>query len=180
MRGAIAGGLAAAVAALGWAPTAQAAPPRVAAGFFGMNVPVEATAGAALARLDLGTVRVQVYWDDVQRDPARPLDWRRLDAVVADLAAHGLRAQPLVAYSATWAQPPEQRILRDHAFAPATTAGYAAFARAVVERYGRGGSFWRARPGLPDLPVTAVELWNEENSVAYFKPRPDPARYGEL
>ena len=124
--------LACAIAALvGTAPAAAARPPRVAAGFFGMNVPPDATAGDAVARLGLGTVRLAVGWRDVQRDPERPSDWRHTDAAVADLARHGLRAQPpLVAYSAAWAQPPEQRPLGDQTFAPARPATYAAFARA--------------------------------------------------
>jgi hypothetical protein len=57
---------------------------------------------------------------------------------------------------------------------------YAAYAAALAARYGPGGSFWREHPELPALPVEALEIWNEPDSGAFWVPRPDLARYGQL
>jgi len=40
------------------------------------------------------------------------------------------------------------------------------FVWTFVQRYGRGGSFWTARPSLPYRPITAWEVWNEPNLAA--------------
>jgi hypothetical protein len=44
--------------------------------------------------------------------------------------------------------------------------GWTAFAQNAVKRYGYSGEFWAAHPGLPYLPVTEWEIWNEPNAVA--------------
>jgi hypothetical protein len=53
----------------------------------------------------------------------------------------------------------------------------ARFARALVHRYGHGGSFWRLHPELPNLPVRAWQVWNEPSLPAYWPTGPDPAAY---
>ena len=53
------------------------------------------------------------------------------------------------------------------------------FLKLVVGRYGPGGSFWAANPGLPESPIRTWQIWNEEN-FKYFVVRPSPADYGKL
>ncbi len=56
---------------------------------------------------------------------------------------------------------------------------WASFVRAVVDRYGVEGSFWREEEDLPYIPMRRFEIWNEENIVS-FANDPEPARFAEL
>jgi hypothetical protein len=49
--------------------------------------------------------------------------------------------------------------------------------RAAVARYGADGTFWRQHPELPARPIEDWQLWNEPNSVYFWKPAPDPRSY---
>lgn len=137
---------------------------------------------AAIDRAGIEVVRVPTYWHLIE--PLPPIDgthsyrWSELDSVVAELARHELRMLPMVGYSARWAAAP----IHSFAFPPAPEAvpHYAAFASAVVARYGPGGDFWRSRPELPEHPLTAVQIWNEQNMPFWWRPEPDPSAYANL
>ncbi len=129
--------------------------------------------GATLARSD-------ALWE--RSEPFAPIggihryDWTFDDKIAGSLAASHLRWLPIVDYSPGWAQSiPGQ----DHS-PPTSNADYAAYAAALAVRYGPGGSFWRQHPQLPALPVQAFEIWNEPDSVYFWVPRPDAARYAQL
>jgi hypothetical protein len=83
----------------------------------------------------------------------------------------------ILGYSAKWATSGPNG---DGAYAPRDNADFAAYATAVVRRYGPGGSFWSAHPELTPQPLTAVELWNEPFGHWAWKPNPDPAAYARL
>lgn len=129
--------------------------------------------GATLARGD-------ALWE--LSEPSPPVggihhyDWTFDDQIAGSLAASHLRWLPIVDYTAGWDQSiPGQ----DHS-PPSSSADYAAYAAALAARYGPDGSFWRAHPELPALPVDAFEIWNEPDSVYFWVPRPDAARYAQL
>ncbi|HEV3001017.1 MAG TPA: cellulase family glycosylhydrolase [Solirubrobacteraceae bacterium] len=131
------------------------------------------SAGVRLVRYDASWARVE---------PAAPAggvhDYRfgHHDAVVAALARRGIRWYPIVDYSARWAAatPGAWRS------PPASVQAYAAYAAALAQRYGPGGTFWSSHPELPELPVREWEVWNEENGAYYWPPAPDPAAYADL
>jgi hypothetical protein len=52
--------------------------------------------------------------------------------------------------------------------------------KAIADRYGRNGIFWRSQPKLTPSPVTAIELWNEPWLAAFWKPAPDASAYARL
>jgi hypothetical protein len=54
------------------------------------------------------------------------------------------------------------------------------FVRDAVARYGPNGAFWVANPGLPQVPITAWQVWNEQNSKSFYRPRPNAAKYVKL
>lgn len=56
---------------------------------------------------------------------------------------------------------------------------WGSFVRAVVERYGIGGTFWREEEDVPYVPMRRFEIWNEENIVS-FANDPEPARFATL
>ncbi|HEU4658187.1 MAG TPA: hypothetical protein VFR97_11705 [Capillimicrobium sp.] len=128
-----------------------------------------AAAGIPLARMDAA-------WPAVQ--PFGPGDWRWVttDRIAGALAARGIRWLPVLGYATSWST----TVGGTDKAAPADPAAFAAYAAAVAQRYGPGGAFWAAHPELPALPVDAVEIWNEPNIPAYWRPSPDPAAYATL
>ena len=131
---------------------------------------------------NIKVVRTDALW--YTAEPTAPVNgahhynWSTLDAIAGALARHGLQWLPIVDYTTPWAESVPGNIRS----APTDQASYAAFAAAVVARYGPGGAFWAANPGLTPQPVTAVEIWNEENSggtpvpVAQYVPMYEAAR----
>lgn len=129
--------------------------------------------GATIARTDS-------LWEATEPAPPRSgrhtYDWSFDDHIAADLAAAGLRWQPIIDYTAGWAESvPGQ----EHS-PPTSDAAYAAYAGAFAARYGTGGTFWRAHPRLPALPVETYEIWNEPDNHIFWYPRADPASYAAL
>jgi Glycosyl hydrolase catalytic core len=86
----------------------------------------------------------------------------------------------MAGYSALWAVPHSPLFGPSQYSPPSDSSEYAAFAGALARRYGPRGTFWRTHPSLPQLPVTAIEIWNEENGGFFWRPTSDPARYAQL
>jgi hypothetical protein len=124
-------------------------------------------------------VRMGAWWSDLE--PAPPVNgvhhysWSDIDKQVVALARHNLQWEPLLCFSATWGS----TIPGDYSGAPDGTQNFALFAAALVQRYGPGGSFWAEHPELPAQPVTAYEVWNEENAKVYWHPS-TPEDYADL
>jgi hypothetical protein len=162
----------------------------VAAGYYGINAGLAfssadpaswATSASEIAQLGVGTVRMDAFWSAVE--PLAPTNgrhvyrWQSTDQMVEALAASRLRWYPIIDYATNWAgvngweSPPRAAYVPD----------YAAFAGALARRYGRRGSFWRAHPQLPAMPVTNYEIWNEPDFTHFW---PDqsyaPHRLGEM
>ena len=94
---------------------------------------------AAMSADGVQLVRSDADWGTIEPDApgaAGPV-WQfgSTDAWVAALATHGLTWQPILDYDNSWAT-----AVGDH-------ADFAAFAQAVVQRYGVGGSFWAEQSG---------------------------------
>jgi hypothetical protein len=135
---------------------------------------------SALARTGAQVVRADAPWE--ASEPRPPVggvaryDWSFDDGIAAALAAHRLRWLPIIDYSPPWVRSIPGV---DHS-APASPAAYAAYAGALAARYGAGGSFWRGHPRLHPEPVETYEIWNEPDSVAFWRPQPAAAAYGQL
>ena len=178
--------LIAALAALSvCAPLAADATARVPKDFFGIDVGPLINASseymdsqlAAMAADGLQAVRAQAATAMPPTPFTRDYYWSDDDRFELSAAAAGLRWYPFVAYApltfrgGVGPRPTAPKRVRD----------YAAYAAALAQRYGPGGSFWQEHPGLPRLPVTTYEIWNEENSTVYWRPqRTAPERYAEL
>jgi Cellulase (glycosyl hydrolase family 5) len=118
---------------------------------------------AGMAADGIKVVRADALWSNVE--PTAPTasgptyNWSTTDAIATALAQHGIQWLPIIDYSTSWnASEPG-----DLQSPPTSDSAYAAYAAAVVARYGPGGSFWKANPKLTAEPVTAVEIWNEPN-----------------
>lgn len=125
----------------------------------------------AVTAAGLTLVRADAAWDVVEPRPPvegrHRYDWRLYDRLVTLLAERRLRWLPIIDYSTRWnrSDPGNRRS------PPADLEAYAEYAAAVARRYGQDGEFWRSRPQLPAMPVTAYEIWNEPD----FRPTAFPA-----
>jgi hypothetical protein len=124
--------------------------------------------------------RTDAFWTWVEprapKNGKHRYQWGPTDRIVELLAGAGIRWLPVLDYSAPWAA----SIPGNDKSPPASDADFAAYAEALARRYGRGGTYWQSHPQLSQLPVTAYEIWNEPNLVAFWQPSPDPARYASL
>jgi hypothetical protein len=135
---------------------------------------------AALQATGATVARTDALWEFSEPDPPsgarHRYDWTFDDRVAGALAAHRLRWLPIIDYSAGW-----DKSLPGQLHSPPRSLGdYADYAGAFAARYGAGGAFWSAHPGLPALPIEALEVWNEPDNPTFWAPAPDPARYAEL
>ena len=125
-----------------------------------------------LGKGHVGTLRVNFGWGLVQPSRDAPYNWSQYDLEVGGAALNGIRILATVYGSPTWVEPTPE-------YPPLGSAlpGFTSFARAAVARYGSGGAFWKEHPELPALPITDWQLWNEPNSIYFWKPAPDPESY---
>ncbi len=191
-------GFASLAAVAAFATTVSAAPPRVPGDFFGTNLQNSYTMTAEvrerhverIAGTGMTQVRLPIPWSMIE--PKAPVggahtyQWSEVDIQIRALARSGLRAQSLFAYAPPWAAsgtPSEISQCRNRGSAglgAGTPVGYAAAARAVVRRYGPGGSFWESHPALDPRPVRMHEIWNAPNTAGTWCPRVDPEGYAVL
>lgn len=129
--------------------------------------------------------RTDASWDQTEPQPPAPngthvYNWAALDTIVDLLAVNQIRWQPILDYSAGWVASRHSLLGTPDLYSPpGNYQMYADYARALVQRYGPGGAFWALHPELTARPVTAVEIWNEENG-AYWHPQPDAGAYAAL
>ena len=144
------------------AAPARAALPRT---FFGVTLhPPAFDAGVSLttqmrgiAATGAGTVTMSFEWLHAQPAAGGPVDFARTDRAVAAAARARLTVLPVVVTSAPWAA-----LTPGEAFAPpADPATYAAYLRALVDRYGPRGTFWTQNRRLPRTPIRRWQVWNE-------------------
>jgi hypothetical protein len=99
-------------------------------------------------------------------------DWSYFDGLKDKYEAGGVRWQPILEGSPAWARPGSTNVLALPS--PDHVADFAAFAAAFAQRYGPGG------PKAGALPVTDIELYNEQNTPGAGAYTADPASYADL
>jgi Glycosyl hydrolase catalytic core len=151
---------------------------KVPASFFGV-VPWLSFGGQDYERLDFAKIhnaRTPFYWPAIEPEHNR-FNWVATDAFVGQLAQDHVRVLPFLNGSPSY-------VAGDPRKAPVKTKqakkAWKQFVKACVHRYGRHGKYWRMHPELPRVPIKTWQIWNEQNSSAYFKPRPKPKAYAKL
>jgi hypothetical protein len=98
--------------------------------------------------------------------------WSYDDMIVSEMASARLRFEPTLAFAPRWAEGHRSNVIHQRSgrrgiafLPPASNATFAAYATAFMRRYGPRGAFWQANPGLPYVPVTTVEVWNEPDNL---------------
>lgn len=176
-------------------PAHQAAR-KLPAGFFGVNaqwvhfltVHGEHAAvrrhAATMRRLGIESARVSPQWNEIEEFP--PVDGRHrfeygsFDRTITALAESGVRASIYLVGAPAWIRFVRAQQCGERHPPPDSPGPFAAYAGAIVQRYGRGGAFWRDHPGIPYLPVHQFEVWNEPNWWDYWCPRIEPREYADL
>lgn len=170
----------AALVALALAAPAQGATPR---GFFGVmidgpalepGVDLEAET-RLMAETGIGTARVAFYWREMQPRQGEPPNFAESDRVVRAAALAGIRVFPTIVRAPGWATGGDE----DEGAVPTDPATYAAFVTEFARRYARGGTFWQA-PGIPVLPMTSFQVWNEPDIGRYWEGQPWAPTYVRL
>jgi hypothetical protein len=182
-RIALASLLSAAVVLLAAAPS-QAAKRRVPFGFLGVNVGAGVLTGPGgdaqaqlMVRSGVESVRVVFNWAQAQPAPG-PISFAQTDAVVRVAATRGLRVLPIVMYAPAWASASPGSAA--FSLSVRNSGAYAAYAAALVARYGPRGSFWAQNPGVPRRPLRDWQVWNEPAASYFWSPRPFARTYARL
>ena len=131
-----------------------------------------------MAEGGVGTVRVLLPWNVVDPTPAPDdFDFSSIDPVIASAARSGVEPLLFIFGIPQWAMALDG--CEDGCGgvpAPSseeTITAWGDLAAAASERYGPGGELWREYPELPENPVRKWQIWNEQNSGAFFAPEPD-------
>jgi hypothetical protein len=106
-------------------------------------------------------LRVDVRWPDLEPSKGA-YNWGSADRVVNAAAARGLNVLGTIDYTPGWARPGGT----DEKTPPTNPADYASFADAAARHFAG--------------KIQAYEIWNEENSSAFWATGADPARYVAL
>lgn len=112
--------------------------------------------------LGITWIRLQITWAVVQPARAGPYDWARYDRAVAEADAYGIHVDAQANFSTPWANAPGCHAA-DAKCQPASPRLYATYAAAIARHFGHG--------------ISAEEIWNEPNNVAFWHPAPNPAFY---
>ncbi len=181
--GVLAGSLALVIAI---ASSAAAAVPKE---FFGVmpQGPLTTADYEAMGDAKVGTLRFEIYWGAIDPSPAADdYNWAASDEVVTNAARNGVGLLAVVSTAPAWVL-----ALDGHQcdpgicppYAPkgsAALAAWRAFLADAVNRYGPDGEFWTLNPTLPKLPIRDWQIWNEQNSPSFWKPKPDVKAYAKL
>jgi hypothetical protein len=123
-----------------------------------------------MASAGVRTDRFVFFWRRVEPSEGT-FDWTSTDALIGELAAHGIRSMPIVWGAPDWAG--TGGIQRGPSSLAAQDA-WQDFLRAAVARYGPAGSYWTGEfhqqfgSTAAPLPITAWQIWNEPNLKAFF------------
>lgn len=131
---------------------------------------------ATADQFGMGFQAVRQPWSWKEIEAARGVfDWTRTDEAVTATYLRGLTILPFLVDPPAWAvdQPPGETGTRP----PRDNADMAAFAAALVRRYGPGGAFWRRFPAAHAVPIRDWQIWNEPNLATFWRPAPDAAAY---
>jgi hypothetical protein len=105
-----------------------------------------------------------------------PTDYSAIDAFVAGAAARRIAVLPVVMICPPWAARHPGRLNSP----PTDPQEYAAFAAALVRRYGTNGSFWSEHPELVAQPIRYWQIWNEPSFKVFWSDQPFADDYVEL
>jgi hypothetical protein len=149
-------------------------------GFVGISPQTTGTAKdyELMRQAGIKSVRQPLVWAAVEpQNPAfSERQWGYMDHEVKLAAEAGMEIFPFIVNSPHW-------VAAEGSDLPVASAwqrrAWASFLRAVVNRYGIDGAYWREEEDVPYVPMRRFEIWNEQNIVT-FTNDPEPKRFAVL
>jgi hypothetical protein len=159
------------------AATASAKTPK---GFFGITAfgPTEKDF-RGMGKSGFGSFRFEVNWGAIQKTRKGAINWTYPDAFTRAAAENGM-STTLVLYGTPRFVKKSPNGLHPPTDSKESLRAWEKFVHATAKRYGPGGDFWAANPGLDAKPVRRYLIWNEQNSRNFWLPKPDPRDYAKL
>jgi hypothetical protein len=125
------------------------------------------------------TLRQTFDWAAIERSRGA-YDFSAYDRFVADTTRAGYRILPILFNPPSFRSREPGADRRDGIHPPKSNTEFAAFATALVRRYGPGGAFWELNPSVPKRPLRSWQVWNEPNTEHYWPPAPAPEEYAAM
>jgi hypothetical protein len=130
------------------------------------------------------TIRIPINWGTAQASEGAAFDWSATDSQVSEAARTGIDVLPFLAGIPAWAERLVSvsggvQVPAKLPVAGKARAGWIAFCKAAVARYGPEGTFWTENPGVPFRPLRNWQVWNEPN-FKFFVHKPNPAEYAQM
>jgi hypothetical protein len=125
-----------------------------------MNIPAD-----LVAQSGAGWAREDIHWYRVEPVPGS-WDWSFTDAAMRALIQRRINIVGVLGHPPGWATPFNGDDSDGFSFYAPDPNQFAAYAYAVVQRYGRYVHHW--------------EVWNEPDNPLFWKPAPDPSAYAQL
>jgi hypothetical protein len=171
----------------GAAATSHAGCTAAPAGFVGMVAEDVLVGSARYRTTQLAAMRAagvtllrQVFdWSLVERRRGH-YDFSAYDSFVADAAKDGIQVMPILFNEPTFRSARPKHSKAHGTYPPRQLGDIAAFAAAAVRWYGPQGSFWKAHPTLPAVPIRSWEIWNEPNLNVYWLPHASATAYAAM
>jgi hypothetical protein len=124
----------------------------------------------------VGLHRQFFSWERIEKSPG-VYDFSTYDAYVLQAASHGISILPILQRAPSfYARSPVGTTI----FPPRSNAPFAAFAAAVVRRYGPSGTLWNANPAARKYAIRNVQVWNEPSLRQYWGGRPSARQYVKM
>jgi hypothetical protein len=153
---------------------------KVPSGFFGIFAEgPTAREFKDMGKAGFGSYRVPVNWKAIQKTRKGDYAFGQADYGVLNATRNHMRPVLVVFGTPRFVHKPTTKGL----YGPTSKGDlnqWKQFTRALAERYGPGGSFFAAHPGVDRLPVRTWIMWNEQNSKNNWLPKADPRAYGKL
>jgi hypothetical protein len=127
----------------------------------------------AQSALGIGLLRQTFNWAEIEKAPGQ-YDLSYHDSYVLTAAQHGITILPILFHTPSFHA---GRTDGRAACPPASNASLAAYAQALVRRYGPEGTLWAERPDVPRLPIRSWQIWNEPNLRVYWCNKPNAKQY---
>ncbi len=141
-----------------------------------------------MSRGGISMMRLTLYWGAIEQSPDG-YDWGHADTMIRKATEHGIVPLLVLFGTPVWAAQHDgiacgfDQCATYAPSSPETREAFANFAAAAVRRYGPNGDFWRSPGAHCDCsvarPITAWQIWNEQNSPKYYAPRVDPQGYAQ-
>jgi hypothetical protein len=107
-------------------------------------------------------------------------DFTAHDRFVLDLAKNGITVLPILFDPPVFRSSRPARRANRGTYPPRSAADMGRWAARLVDRYGPGGSLWRANPGVRPRPIRAWQVLNEPNLGVYWPSGPSARQYVRL